>query len=160
MSMREIINFQVLNKGYNLGRHFLPHDANVTEYTTRTTRLSVARELLGNVEALERTGISDGINAVRDIFPRCWFSEEKCSVWVAGLWAYHKKYVKSIGKYIDEPEHEWSNWPDAFRYMAVAMKKMQPKKEVKREDFQLRKKYFDPIKQKWITNSTRDDDDD
>lgn len=160
MSMREIINFQVLNKWYNFGRHFFPHDANVTEYTTGTTRLSVAKELLGNVEALERTAISDGINAVRDIFPRCWFNEEKCSVGISWLWAYHKKYVKSIGKYIDEPDHEWSNWPDAFRYMAVALKKMMPKENIKREPFQLRKKYFDPIKQKWINWNTRDDDDD
>ena len=55
MSMRQIINFQVLNKGYEYGRHIFPHDANVTEYTTGVTRLSVARELLKNVEALERT---------------------------------------------------------------------------------------------------------
>lgn len=35
----------------------------------------------------------------------------------------------------------------------------EPKQE-ERKPFQLRKKYFDPIKQRWITNSTRDDDDD
>ena len=128
MSMREIINFQVLNKGYNYGRHIFPHDANVHEYTTGTTRISVARELLGNVEVLDISSVSDWINSVREIFPRCWFDEEHCSLGITGLWLYHKKYVKSIGKYIDEPDHNWSNWPDSFRYLAIAMRKIQPRK--------------------------------
>lgn len=160
MSMREIINFQVLNKEYKYWRHIFPHDARVTEYTTGSTREKVARELLWNIEVLERTGISDWINAVRDIFPRCWFNEERCSIGINGLGEYHKKYVKSIGKYIDEPDHNGSNWPDAFRYMAVAIKKMLPKEKTISKPFQLRNKYFDPIKQKWITGWTRDDDDD
>lgn len=124
MSMREIISHQVANKEYRYGRHIFPHDANVTEYTTGTTRISVAREILQNVDVLERTAISDGINAVRDMFPRCWFDEEHCNVGINGLSAYKKKFIKSIGKYIDEPDHNGSNWPDAFRYLAVSIQNL------------------------------------
>lgn len=130
MSMKEIINFQILNKEYKYGKHIFPHDARVHEYTTGSTREKVARELLWNVEVLDISSISDGIDAVRSIFPRCWFDEENCSIGLTRLGSYHKKFVKSLGKYIDQPDHDGSNWPDAFRYMAISLNKL-VKKEVK-----------------------------
>lgn len=150
MSIKQVINFQVLNKEYNYWRHIFPHDAKVTELSNWITREKTAREMLRNVEVLDRTSISDWIDAVRQIFPNCRFDEEKCSVWLTRLWSYSKKYVKSLWKYIDEPDHTWSDWPDAFRYLAVSFNKLIPREEIKKTDFKLRRKYFDPIKQCWV----------
>ena len=59
--------------------HYLPHDADVTEYSTGTTRLETARQVLnGKVEVVAKLSISDGINSVRDMFPNCYFDESKC----------------------------------------------------------------------------------
>lgn len=158
MSMKQIINFEVLSKEYQYWKHILPHDARVHEYTTGTTREATAREMLKNIDICNNIWISDWINEVRQIFPKCYFNEEKCSVWLTKLWQYSKKYIKSLWKYIDEPDHNDSHCADAFRYMAISFNKMIVR-EVKKEPFKLRKKYFDPIKQSWI-NWWREDDDD
>ena len=129
MSMKQIINFQVLNKEYKYWRHIFPHDARVHEYTSGDTREKIARDMLWSIDVLERTSIADGIDAVRNMFPQCWFDEEHCSVGLTRLGNYHKKFIKSLGKYIDEPDHDESNWPDAFRYLSMAFRKL-VKKEV------------------------------
>ena len=128
MSMVQIINYEVTPKPYKYGRHFLPHDAEVHEYTTGTTRLSTALSMLKNVEVVERSGISDGINQVRQIFPRCWFDEEKTTLGINALAKYSKKYIKSTGRYIDEPDGVDDHNADAFRYLSVAVGKISPKK--------------------------------
>jgi hypothetical protein len=131
MSMIQIINFEVLNKDYIYWKHILPHDWRVTEFSTWITRESTARELLHNVDICPSVSVADWINQVRQIFSRCYFDEENCSVWLMRLWGYHKKYVKSIWKYIDEPDHTDSHWPDAFRYMAISFNKMTEEKTQK-----------------------------
>ena len=128
MSMIQIINFEVLNKDYKYWKHILPHDWRVTEYSTWITRESTARKMLHNVDICPSVSVADWINQVRQIFSRCYFDEENCSNWISRLWGYHKKYVKSLGKYIDEPDHTDSHWPDAFRYMAISFNKMTEEK--------------------------------
>ena len=72
----------IVNPRYeNYETHYLPHDADVTEYSTGTTRLETARQVLkGKVEVVAKLSISDGINAVRDMFPNCYFDESKCFI--------------------------------------------------------------------------------
>lgn len=72
----------IVNPRYeNYETHYLPHDADVTEYSTGTTRLETARKILkGKVEIVPKLSISDGINAVRDMFPNCYFDESKCFI--------------------------------------------------------------------------------
>lgn len=83
--MLEIINTVVKSKGYDYEKHYFPHDAEVHEYTTGNSRIQIAREHLGNCEVVARMAISDGINAVREMFPSCFFDEAKCITGITRL---------------------------------------------------------------------------
>jgi hypothetical protein len=121
-SMIDIINNVVNDKDYNYDTHFLPHDAKVHEYTTWKTRFQEARESLRwYVTVLEKTPISDGINAVRTLFSQCYFDEVNCSEWFSHLTQYSRSYDNTNGMFRDKPNHDiHSNAADAFRYFALA----------------------------------------
>lgn len=119
--MTEIAHSIVNPRYTNYEEHFLPHDAEVTEYSTGTTRLSVARESLQwRVSIVPKLSISDGINATRDIFPNCYFNESTTVIWVSRLSGYRREYDEKNGVFRDKPKHDInSNGSDAFRYFAV-----------------------------------------
>lgn len=104
--------------------HYLPHDADVTEYSTGTTRLETARQVLnGKVEVVAKLSISDGINSVRDMFPNCYFDESKCFLWLSRLSGYRREYDEKNGIFRDKPKHDInSNGADWFRYLWVTYK--------------------------------------
>ena len=121
MAMREIINFHINTRNYKYWTHYLPHDANHHEYSIGWTRLDRAKEYGLNAVALKISGISDGIDKVREIFYRCYFDEWKCSTWITHLNMYSKKYNKSLWMFTNEPDHdEHSHCADAFRYLAMS----------------------------------------
>jgi len=72
----------IVNTKYsNYETHYLPHDAEVTEYSTGVARIQTARQYLnGKVEVVPKLSISDGINAARDMFPNVFFNEETTTV--------------------------------------------------------------------------------
>ena len=130
MSMKEIISFHVLPRWYKYWKHYLPHDANHHEYFEWWTRLQRAIDNWLNAETIPIAPVSDGIDKVREIFYRCFFDEEKCSIWVNHLSMYSKKYNKSIGRFMNEPLHdEHSHCADAFRYLASATQQATRKKQ-------------------------------
>jgi phage terminase large subunit len=60
------------------------------------------------------------IEAVRRVFPRCWFKESTTEAGRDALSYYHERQdeKRSIGL---GPEHDWSSHAaDAFGYMAIA----------------------------------------
>lgn len=69
---------------YQYGKHLVPHDAGVHEYSTGLTRIVVARNL-GNFLQAPNLSIDEGIDAVRNLLYRCWFDEEKCSSGIKAL---------------------------------------------------------------------------
>lgn len=119
--MTEIAHSIVNPRYTNYEEHYLPHDAEVTEYSTGTTRLSVAREnLRWRVSIVPKLSISDGINASRDVFPSCYFNEPTTVIWVSRLAGYRREYDEKNGVFRDKPKHDInSNGSDAFRYFAV-----------------------------------------
>lgn len=122
--------------------HYLPHDANVTEYSTWVARIQTARECLNwDVQLVPKLSISDGINAVRDMFPNCYFDETKCFTWLTRLAWYRREYDEKNWIFRDKPKHDInSNGADAFRYLWVTYKNM-----------------ITPIKKGWVwrTNNSR-----
>jgi hypothetical protein len=64
--------------------------------------------------------VIDGIHAVRLLFPRCWFDEQKTARGVECLRHYRKRYNEALGQFTATPVHDWaSHEADAFRYLAV-----------------------------------------
>jgi phage terminase large subunit len=114
----------VLNKGYNLGEHYLPHDVQVTELSSGVSRIdTLYKHGLKNIITVPRVReIETGIEATRQIFKQCWFDKERCKQGLHALKSYRYEYDDKLKCYKrDKPLHDWaSNGSDAFRQFAQA----------------------------------------
>ena len=130
--LTEIANSIVNPRYNNYDKHYLPHDAEVTEYSTWVARIQTAREhLKWKVEVVEKLSISDWISAVRDMFPNCYFNEDKCYVWLSRLAWYRREYDDKNWMFRNRPYHDInSNGADAFRYLWVTHKKLTKDKKI------------------------------
>lgn len=112
--MREL----VLEKGYKITDVILPHDANVTDFSTGKTRLELFRANGVPARILKRQSIDDGIQATRS-FLKDVYIDSSCEVLLQAIQQYHWKYDRKLGVTLRIPEHDWtSNYCDSLRYMA------------------------------------------
>lgn len=104
------------------GEHIGPHDLNVREFSgDGRSRIEVARSLGLKFRICPKHEVVDGIEAVRNIIPMCWFDEEKCARGIEGLRGYRKEWDEKNKCYKDHPLHDWTSHPaDAFRYFAMS----------------------------------------
>ena len=110
-------------QGFTYGTHFLPHDADYkrlgeTPDTNRSLREMLERLMPGQrFEVVPRVStIMAGIQATRNQFSSCWFSEEGCDTGIKRLANYRKQWDKTRGCWKDDPMHdENSHGSDAFR---------------------------------------------
>jgi phage terminase large subunit len=65
--------------GYRYGKDFLPHDAKVKELGTGKTRVETLSGLGRKVSLIPNAKIIDGINAARQLLPKCWFDGRMAS---------------------------------------------------------------------------------
>lgn len=132
-------------RGYVYGKHHLPHDARAKQLGTGR---SIEEQMQGafginSVEVAPQLSITDGINAARSIFNVCWFDEAKCSDGLNSLRHYRYDVDEDTGKFGKAPLHDWaSHAADAFRYLAVSLKKEQPRPH--------RLSTGDPVEQSWM----------
>ena len=112
---------EMKKKGYLYGTHYWPHDGAVREYTTNVSRQETAESLgLTPICLVAKLSIEDGIQAVRNLIPMCFFDETKCKEGLKVLKNYKKEYDEKRDTYKDLPNHDWaSHGADAFRYLAV-----------------------------------------
>jgi len=110
------------HRRYRYGRHFAPHDINVRELGSGVSRIEVALEhgiRFDVVPRIERQ--ADGIQAVRQILPLCWFDEQATAEGVKALEHYRKQWDERLGTYKSQPLHDWaSHGAKAFETMARA----------------------------------------
>lgn len=112
---------ELQKKGYVWGTHYLPHDAEVREMTTGVTRKETAESLgLNPIMIVPKLPVDDGIDAVRNIFSKCWFDKTRCELGLKALKNYKKEYDEKRLVWKNAPVHNWaSHGADAFRYLAV-----------------------------------------
>lgn len=108
-------------KPYVYEEHIMPHDIRVRELGTGKSRLETAQQLgIKPIKICRQLPVDDGINAVRQILPRCYFDKNKCSQGLEALRAYHKEYDDKRREFKNKPYHDWtSHGSDAFRMFAV-----------------------------------------
>lgn len=112
---------------YKYGDDFVPHDARARELGTGRTRVETLQDLKRRPRVVAAHTVMDGINAARVSFPRIWIDGEKCKAGVEALRQYHAEYDEKTKTYKNNPRHDWtSHAADAFRYMAMAWREMQP----------------------------------
>lgn len=106
---------------HRINHVILPHDAKVKELTSGKTREQVFREELPgvNITVLERIGVNEGIEAVRQMLKRLWISPT-CTYLISCLFNYTKEYDEKRNRWRDKPLHdEYSNGADSLRYVAI-----------------------------------------
>ena len=120
-----------------MGQHYAPHDISVRELGTGVSRLESARKMGINFRIAPKLTIEDGIHAVRQILPKCYFEKTGCKDGLIALRRYRKEFDEKKGVYKPHPLHDWSShYADAFRYFAVAYRadrpqnKIQPKADI------------------------------
>ena len=119
----------VNRKPYTYEEHFFPHDVEVHEYSTGTTRRETFENLgLQNIITVPKTGLADkyglseGHHAMRQILPKCWFDRNKCADGIEGLKSYRRDWDEKKEKFSDSPVRDWSkHFADGFRQLACAM---------------------------------------
>jgi len=124
-------------RGYRPGDDWVPHDARVRELGTGRTRVETLRALGLSPRLVPNHKIEDGINAVRETLPHCWFDRTRCDYGLDALRQYRAEKVEDKGVFRDRPLHDWtSHTADSFRYLAMAWRELQPER-----------KKVDPIKE-------------
>lgn len=108
-------------KEYTYENHWFPHDGQVREWGNGAeTRVNTAKKLLGiRPRVGKRTGVADGINAVRMILGKCKFNEIPCLKGISSLENYERRWDAKNEIFQDKPLHNWaSHGADGFRLFA------------------------------------------
>ncbi len=109
-------------RGWVFGEHILPHDAKARELTTGKTREQALNALGVQPRILPAEPVEDGINAARNLLPRCWFDASRCARGIVALRQYRRDYDDRLKAFKGRPLHDWtSHAADAFRYLAMGL---------------------------------------
>ena len=112
------------SKGYRYDTAWLPHDAFNKQSATGLSFAEALRDTGLKVEMVQKLPLADGVNAAKMLFPRCYFDAKKCQAGLEALQGYHWDYNDRMDQIKSTPVHDWtSHAADAFRYMALAVKR-------------------------------------
>lgn len=117
----------VKEKGYNYGKHFAPHDIQVSDYslTGNQSRWEVAQALGIEFEIVPNISIQDGIDAGRRLFKVMYVDKTKCADFLEAIPQYTREYDEEHKIFKDRPLHDWtSHFADEHRYAALVYKDM------------------------------------
>lgn len=111
----------VIKRPYIYQEHYLPHDVETRELTSAKTRKETLESIgLRPIRPGSRLPVQDGINAVRNILPKCVFDARKCEKGLDALRAYRVEFDSKTRTPKRNPLHDWASHPaDAFRELAV-----------------------------------------
>ena len=119
--------------GYVYETLYLPHDAqNKTLAANGRSIEEIVRAAGFNVRIIDRTPITDSINAARTIFPKCYFDRENCHEGLQCLRHYRYDVNPDTGTFSQKPLHDnYSHGADAFRYIGLMIN--EPKQVKKKQ---------------------------
>lgn len=114
---------EVKKKDYVYGTHLAPHDIRVKEFSTGVSRIETATKLGVSFTIVPDVSIADGIDAVRNLFPRVYFNNsEAVLALVKHLENYSQKWDSSLGVWSGRPDHNsHSHAADCWRYAMVGL---------------------------------------
>ena len=109
------------DSGYAHATQILPHDVQVRELGTGKSRKEMLEESGLEITVAPRLSVADGIQAVRQLLPRCWFNADT-KQGIDALRNYRREYDEKRAVFYDRPLHDWSSHAaDAFRYLAIGL---------------------------------------
>ncbi len=112
--------------GWPIAKFIVPHDIKVHDFQTGVSRRQLLHRLGCSTYVCPRRSVkghdAEGIDAVRDLLPRCVFDREGCRVGVEALVQYRSEYDALSDVQSKTPVHDWaSHYADAFRYLALGL---------------------------------------
>jgi phage terminase large subunit len=132
---------QLQQRGYLYGQDWLPHDgvdAIIHARLSGNRSMSIEQLMRAagrNVRIAPKMLVHEGINAVRTIFPSCYFDRENCTDGLRALKMYQWGQPSASGLVKREPLHDSaSHGADAFRTLAVAHPVERRKVRERKED--------------------------
>jgi len=124
LSLSEHIK-QVKAKGYSIECGIFPHDVEHTESILGLTRNEVISKLGVDVVVADKLLVSEGIEAVHAMFPKIWMDKEKCEEGLKMLENYRRDWDNRLNKWSHKPVGDVnSHGADAFRMLAIGLKKI------------------------------------
>ncbi len=124
---------ELRNRDYVYGSHVAPHDMDVRSLSTGKTRRETMADLGIKFKVVPKLPISEGIDAVRALLPRCWFDKEKCKRGIRALKEYTKDWDDKLKVYRSHPLHNWASHPcDSFRTGAMGFGYMEKRRSDRR----------------------------
>lgn len=109
-------------KPYRYNRYWAPHDVHQHHGASGKSTYDVARDCGITFDVVPNLPLTDGINAVRALLPRCFFEEPNCGLGVECLERYRAIFNKRLEEQGTHPVHDkYSHGADAFRYLALVV---------------------------------------
>lgn len=115
----------IKQKPYVYESYFGPHDIESHQFSTGLSTKEVGASMGVNFITLQtlKMRLEDGIEAVRNLFPRIWIDEKNCSRLVKCIENYRKEFDVNYQIYKSKPVHDqYSHGADALRYACIAIK--------------------------------------
>lgn len=110
---------------YVYGKHFAPHDIQVRELGTGTSRIDTAKSLGIDFELVPKLPVQDGIEQGRRWFKALRADKTNCKQWIRAIPQYTKEYDEEKHIFKDKPLHDWtSHAADEWRYAAIVAEQM------------------------------------
>jgi phage terminase large subunit len=113
---------QLQARKYLYGTHYLPHDAANDMLGAESIEHQLEQHYPRRVQVVDR--VSEKVqthNAVKTVFPRCWFDAERCADGLQGLRHYRFRRDPKSGSITRDPLHDWaSDVADSFGTFALA----------------------------------------
>lgn len=125
-NLEDVLHYvkELQRRPYTYDEIWLPHDAWAKRLGMKLTIQEQLQSHFPNASTrrVPKLSLVDGINTARLVLPLCWFDEEECDDGLTALRRYRYKVVE--GQFSDTPLHDdASHGADAFRYMALALKR-------------------------------------
>ncbi len=131
----EVIKGRAEAGGYERGLDYVPHDAKQRSYTNSDIngvakqRIEVMRECGLNPRLVPIHRLADGISAVRQILPHCWFHRDSTLQGFNLMRRYRRAKKAGTEQLLDHPlkDPEGSDHvADAFRTLAMGVREVKP----------------------------------
>jgi len=114
----------VKDRGYTLGKIWLPHDAKAKTFAAKHSAIEIFINYFGS-EIMRITPNSereDRINAARRVLRHCKFHRTRTEKGREGLSSWSYVYDEERKEFSKEPDHNWASHDgDAFSYGAIVM---------------------------------------
>ncbi|MGF6428209.1 hypothetical protein [Bradyrhizobium elkanii] len=113
---------EVQAKPYLYGKHFAPHDIEVSDYTLdgTTTRKEFALAHGIDFTVVPRIPVQDGIDTARRFFSKLVVDQTHCAKWLEAIPQYTQVYDEDRKTFRNTPLHDWtSNYADEHRYASI-----------------------------------------